>query len=126
MPVANEVPPPRDSVIDGPQDAGVIEGRGPDDQRTGSEGDNADLDRRGLFVDEVAGGQLRRSDAAGLDVFGSHAVGDVHGKDHGGLEPRRRDGRHRSGGRHGQKGERNCEQSQTVGSGAIPVADRRS
>ena len=42
----------------------MIEGGVLDDQRTGSEGHNADLDRRRLVADEVAGDQLGRSDAA--------------------------------------------------------------
>ena len=62
------------------------EERKPEQQQGGAgEGDDADARALGLFFDERAGGGLRGLEAVGLDVFGAHAVGDVHGQKHGGT-----------------------------------------
>ena len=51
-----------------------------------AEGDDADLNGSGLVLDKGACGLFGGRYSTGLEIIGSHAVGDVEGEDDGALD----------------------------------------
>ena len=68
--------------VDRGEHLGVVVGRLLGDQRAVAEGDDADVDRRRLRLDEPSRRVLGDREAGRLDVVGAHAVGHVDDEQH--------------------------------------------